>query len=473
VGGADAATDAASIDAALDAPVRPDAFVPIDVGPPVDAGPRLDVGALPDFPAAWPRSRGWSWVRTNDPMISALSVRMGAPPADAVNEYVDDFGATAAHLWETGIPTAITGWTSARPLPWLSWVDADGNSRENGMLLGGPTRPAGVIGYQVGDEPRTREHFDQIMAGLARVATADPEPLRIFNFSFLAEEIDAYLAESCAGGNMDVIAYDHYSFGNGQFTDMMKFRQAALDCGVPYWRYLKGYESDVDRRDDIVLAETDMRWDAFSGLLAGYTGHTWFLYNVAGGEMEGIPTTFFAETENWAAARTPRFDMAARINRALLVYGRAQSRLRSTGVGWFTEAALAGEHPPDGFPLWSPGIGGDPFLSAVRTEGGAPFFQDVMFGFFEDRFGDPYVMVMNPNHEHGSFPTKGTEATEVTLTFDFATPGPFATSQLLVLTESGVVETVPIRGGEVTFEIAAGDLVFYKYDSRRGFEGHR
>lgn len=483
VGLTDAAIDAApgdvvSMDAplvdaeGLDAEPGVDAGPGVDSGPAFDAGPRdagpQDAGPLPDFPADWPRSRAWEWVRNNDPFVSALSVRMGPPPAAAANRYFDEFNANAVHLWQTGLPEAIAGWKAARPgARWLTWVDSRGNSSTNNMLLGGAPRPAGLIGYQIGDEPRDRAHFTEIMAGLARVREADPEPLRVFNFTYLAPEIDAFLREACAAGDTDIFSYDRYSFGNGQFSTMMKFRNASFACGIPAWRYMRAYRGP----DDPVSAASDLRWDAFSGLLAGFTGHSWFLYNVLGGNEEGIPTSLFSATDEWNAATTAQFTAVAQVNRELIVYGRAQTRLRSTGVAWAASREIPGTHPPDDFPAWRAGAGGDTILQSVDAEGA--FFQDVLLGFYDDRFGDHYLMVMNPNHEEGSFPTDGETPARITLGFDFAGAAGVSTTQVQVLRPTGVVEILPVSDGVLNLNIAAGDLVFLKYDTGRGFEGYR
>ncbi len=438
----------------------------VDTGDPPDTAMDTSTMPPPDYPADWPRGRGWDWVRNNEPFVSALSVRMGAPPRASVNRYFDDFGANAVHLWQTGIPTAINGWLDTRPdARWLSWVDRNGNSSENRMLLGGAGRPTrGLIGYQIGDEPRDRAHFNDIMAAMARVRAADPAPLRIFNFTYQADEIDAFLRDSCASGDMDIISYDRYSLGNSTFETMALFRDAAQRCGVPYWRYLRGYNP----AGEAVQAESDLRWDAFTGLLFGYTGHSWFLYNVRGGAAEGIPTTFFGSTDTWGAATTPRFTQAAAINRELIVYSRAQMQLRSTAVALAAEREIPGTWPPEGLPSWRMGAGGDRFLRSVDTDGGS-FFQDVMFGFFEDRYRDTYVMVLNPTHENGSFPTEGNEATRVTLGFDFGASG---ITRLRRLRPDGTLVNVDASSGSASFNIAAGDVVFFKYDTGNPFAGY-
>ncbi len=439
-----------------------------------DMAPDLPV-MVPDYPADWPRSRGWEWVREEEPFVSALSVRMGAAPVPQVSEYFDDFHANAIHLWEWGLPDAITSWKAARPgARWLTWVDRDGKSGVNGQVLGGAPRPSGLIGYQVGDEPRDRAHFNDVMAGFAVVKAEDPAPLRVLNFTFQADEIDAFLVEACASGDVDIFSYDRYSFGNKQFETMMKFRNAAIACGIPYWRYVKGYINDRDREKNEVQSESDMRWDAFSGLLAGFTGHTWFLYNVLYGTQEGIPTTFFTDSEVWGAPRTPRFAHAATINEELIVYGRAQTKLRSTAVSWVPGLAFPGQNPPKGISTWQPGTGGDLYLQAIETSQGAPI-QDVMVGVFEDRFRDRYIMMLNPNHTHGSFPNEGDQAVTVTVTMDFSqAPAHVDPTRLRVLGPDGMVVDVPVSStGQASWSIAPGDVVFYKYATGNGFEGYR
>lgn len=467
--------DMSPSDLGQDMPIAQD-MAPVDLGQMPDMSQPDMAVMIPDYPADWPRSRGWTWVREQEPFVTALSVRMGPAPQAQVDQYFDDFNANAVHLWEWGLPDTITSWKAARPnARWLTWLDKDGQSPINGQVLGGTvTRPAGLIGYQIGDEPRDRAQFNAVIAGFNIVKTADPAPLRILNFTFQASEIDTFLTESCASGDVDIFSYDRYSFGNSQFETMMKFRNAALACGIPYWRYVKGYINDVDREKNELQTNSDMRWDAFSGLLAGFTGHTWFLYNVLYGTQEGIPTTFFTDTEVWGSATTPRFMYAADINQELIAYGRAQTKLRSTAVSWVPGFALPGSNPPSGLATWQPGTGGDVFLSEVDTSGGAPI-QDLMIGVFEDRYRDRYVMILNPNHTHGSFPNESDNAVTVNLTMNFANaPANVSTTELAVLRATGVVESVPVTSGsKATFVIPAGDVIFYKYVTGNGFEGYR
>ncbi len=469
-GGAPPGTDAGRVDGSVDGAVGRDAGPTPgpDAGPPSDAGrpPSGDAGPPPPPPPGWPESRGWTYVRNNPMFISALTARMGVPPASAVNRYFDDFGANAIHLWETALPTELDGWLMHRPgAPWLTWVHSDGTNVGNGMVIGGYRAGApGRIGYQVGDEPRTAADMTQILGGLAAVRTADPDGLRVVNFSY-ADALDGgFVDRLCATDLADVISYDLYSRRNGHYRPLAYFRDAGLRCGMPYWRYIKSYIADSES----VQSESDMRWAALGGLVYGYTGHSWFLYLVGGGDAEGIPTTLFTGTEDWTSPTTERFGWARQLNREMAVYGRALTQLLSTDIGWATDTPISGVHPPEGAPLFRADM--DPYLSGIDLDGR---FVDALFGFFIDRAGDRYVMVQNPNHTNGSFPTDDDAPLRGTLRFDFSGASGVDPTRLLVLDgRTGAVRTQAVTGGAVPVDLAAGDVLFFKYDTGRTFAGY-
>ncbi len=457
----DAGSDARLPDAGGDR----DATVPPDGARPLDA-------SLPPPPSDWPDSRGWRWVRSNPPFVSALTVRMGTPPAAAVDRYLDDFGATAIHLWEDGLPTAIAGWLAVRPgTPWVSWVAANGNSVTNRRVIGGITPGPERIGYQVGDEPRDEAHFMEHLTGLQRVGNADPAGLRILNFSYDPAVEGNFVERACDTGLVDIVSYDLYSRSNGFYEKLAYFREKALECGVPYWRYFEAYRAS----DKPVQAESDMRWAALTGITYGYTGHTWFLYLVRGGDAEGIPTTLFDRTDDWNATPTERFTWASRINRELVNYGRAVAHLLSRDVAWVTDTPVSGVWPPDAVPPFEPRM--DPFLRELTfSEPGSVLdSHNALLGFFVDRYGDRYVVVQNPNHADGSFPTNKEDRLQGTLRFDFSGAGALGVdpSAVLVLDgRTGRVARRPLSDGTLEIDIAPGDILFFKYDTGRPFAGY-
>ena len=464
----DAGTPAPGADAgAIDAAAPDDSGSSgADAGSPtpgVDAGPAPVTGP----PPGWPENRAWDWVRSHPMFISALVSQMGDPPRAAVDEYFDDFDANAIHLWETGLPRELDGWHEERPgMPWLTWLHGDGTNVTNGMVLGGyPAGAPGRIGYQLGDEPREWPDMDEIMTGLAAVRDADPDGLRIVNYSWWADELDGFVDRYCSSGLGDIISYDLYSRSNVHYETLAYFREVGLRCQMPYWRYIKGYIADGD--DGAPQSRSDMRWAAFVGLTYGYTGHSWFIYKVRDGDTHGIPSTFFGRAGDWTAPRTERFGWAAQLNREMELYGRALTQLMSTDVGWATDSPFTGLHPPTGVDLFRSDM--DPYLESVELTGR---FVDALLGFFVDANGDRYVIVQNPNHSDGSFPTDNDDRLRGTLRFDFAgATGVSADHVQVIDPSSGTVVTRRIVDGGLPIDLEAGDILFLKYDTGRPFAG--
>ncbi len=165
-------------------------------------------------------------------------------------------------------------------------------------------------------------------------------------------------------------------------------------------------------------------WALLVGLTLGYTGHTWFLYQVDGGVQENILTTLFDQTDNWNAQPTERFAWAMTLNRELETYGRAVTQLLSTGLGWVTDAPIALFHPPRGMTAFDSAM--DPYLESVDAS-------EALLGFFADRHGDRYVIVQNPNHTGGSIPNRGDGRLQATRRFDFSSATGVSTGVLEVL----------------------------------------
>lgn len=218
-------------------------------------------------------SRGLAWVRTNPMFISGLAVSVPQPSAEQVREYFDEFHANAVHLWSNGLPNQISNWNDAGhpEFRWVSWVSKDGTSVDGGQLLGGAQRLPGRIGYQIGDEPGLNmdgmEELMEIEQGMNAVRAVDPNALLIVNFSWWAEELDEmmeYYGESMDG---DVVSYDLYSLRQSTYKRLEYFRAVGLRYGLPYWRYIFSYQ---DVGADQWPSRTDLRWDAFLGLVYGY-----------------------------------------------------------------------------------------------------------------------------------------------------------------------------------------------------------
>ncbi len=430
---------------------------PPDDPPPDD--PPLDLEGL---------SPGLAWVRTNPMFISGLAVQAGAPRAQDVDVYFDEFGATAAHLWTTGAPNEVQGWLGSgrAGLRWLTWLRNDGTSPVGGAVAGGLGQaPPGRIGYQLGDEPGLdRQGMDdmrEIAEGARAVRAVDPGALLVCNFSYGVDGISGlidFFADDVGG---DVLSYDRYTRSRGAYETLAQFRAAGLRWGLPYWRYLRSfaYQGVGD-----FSPEADMRWDAMSGLVFGYTGHTWFLYQVADGH--GLAPSFFAGTGDLSAVRTERFAHAAALNRQMAQLGRAVTQLTSTDIRYIPAFELFGLEQPRGTANWAPGAGDDPYLTFID---GDAELDELLIGFFRDDAGEVYVMFQNPHHPGGDFPNRSNDPMTVRLEFDFSDDPDVDPTRLRRLDpDTGAVLNVALEahdGGAAALQVIlpAGDAMLYKY----------
>jgi hypothetical protein len=397
--------------------------------------------------------------------ISALNVSMGQPPGEFVDHYFDAFHANAVQLWVSGLPFEAQGWaaTGHPNAPWVSWTFADGTSGANRQLIGGLSAdPPGRIGYQIDDEPKDMTELRRIEAGVDAVRLADPNALLIVNFLDGQQGLDSMLDYFGDNVDADIISHDSYTRSQSAYRGLERFRAAGLRFGMPYWRYLRAFEfageSDWPSR-------SDMRWNAFSGLVYGYTGQTWFLYQA--NPAQGLETAFFETTGDFRSAKTSRFEHAAQINREMANLGSAVTKLTSTDVRYLSSISRL---QPQGTREWKPGAGNDPYITRIETDGSLNL-QDLLVGFFEDDHQETYFMLQNVNHSSGEFPSWGQADADVKVVFDFATAtGPaFDKNRLQSISPAtGLVEELPLKPlhgnqRELKLTLKAGDAVLLKY----------
>ena len=243
-------------------------------------------------------------------------------------------------------------------------------------------------------------------------------------------------------------------------------RAVGLKYKRPYWRYINCYLSSTSSKD--AISESDARWDAFGGLVYGYTGHTWFLYQVS--PAHNLLPALFTAPGSYAAKKTALFAVVAQINTELLHLGRAITQLTSTGVRYTPSIGLL--QPPKTKPF-TPGAGGDPFITKIAGKGGGAV--DYLVGFFRDAANEQYVMLQNVKHTHGDFPIMlfvGPVTFEVD--FDFKGTTVDKTKLLSLDKKTGKVVSLPLSslGGNkarLTVTLAAGDPVLFKYSTGMPF----
>jgi hypothetical protein len=381
--------------------------------------------------------RGLAWVRTNPMLITSLSASMGSPPPGVVSEFLGSFGTTATMLWQDG-PAEVPGWQPGGTAnPFIAWLRSDGTSagwdpfvsafESTGEVLGGldPDHP-GRIGYQVGDEPRSISALEQTQAGIEAVRAVDPNALVFTNLSPYVGDPDAVLDYWEDSVDADVLMMSDYFFNETHYTALEMMRTRALAKGVPYWQYLNAY-AGAESGFASVHTESDLRWQAMVGLVYGYTGFSWFLYQAADGEKHPTATQYggsvlFDEVGTWSAGKTPAWGTVADINTELGNLGRTMTQLRSTDVRFIAADDPSAREPALTTP-WLPGAGADPYLTAIgAADGEAPM--DIPVGFFVDPSGESYIMVQNGRHTHSAGvdtpPLPGADtAGRIRLEFDF------------------------------------------------------
>lgn len=420
--------------------------------------------------------RGLSWVRNNPMFISALSVSMVPPTPEQASKYFDGFGATAAHLWTAGLPTRLAGWqASSEPgMRWISWVDDLGNSPTNGELIGGlGANPPGRIGYQIGDEPGLNgdgmEELMTIELGVDAVRAADPDALIIVNFSFWADELPEMLDYFGSQMDADVFCYDRYDMRYKEHETLSQIREAALKHDMPYWRYIRSYHEWNKAPEN--HTEIDYRWHAFVGMVYGYTGYTWFVYQATAPHL--VASDFFPAQGGLEQATNERWQWAAQINTELKHMGRTITQLTSTDVRYVPGQDL---YLPDGLVEWSPGAGGDPYLTTVNiTAGDLLDVRDLALGFFVDDQGDHYVMVQNQQHPAADWPIDNAKEIPFELTFDFSMSPSVDTSALEALNhKTGQLYDLNLDNGgsdtpSLIHTLPAGEPLLFKYKTSNPF----
>jgi hypothetical protein len=440
-------------------------------------GEEGDPGTSPGSPDPSGLPRGITWVRTNPMFISGLTVSMGAPSPTVASEYLDGFNATAVHTWNDGLSGAIDAWMSAGgpETRWFSWVnDAGKTMGPSGEVIGGKgANPPGRIGYQVGDEPGLNGdgmiELQEIEVGVDAVRAADPDALIVVNFSFWADDFDALLDYFGGVMDADVYSYDRYAMDYKEHETLAQIRSAGLKWDRPYWRYLRSFHYVTEGKKYV---EKDYRWHAFVGLLYGYTGHTWFVYQAA--PPHDVASDFYPAQGDFQLPKLEEWTWAANINLELREVGRVITQLTSTDIRYIPGQSL---YLPDGLVKWSAGAGDDPFIESIEAaEGGLFDVRDLGVGFFEDDEGEGYIMVQNQNHPGASFPIDNAKATTVEILFNFANASPdIGTGHVIRLNpQSGEEEAIGLvsaPGGKMKLSVSlpAAEILFFKYANGKPF----
>jgi hypothetical protein len=270
-----------------------------------------------------------------------------------------------------------------------------------------------------------------------------------------------YLTDFISILQPDVMCYDMYPFGDPPgvhsgfyFTNLMVIRNLALQAGIPYWAFLQSYEKLEGSHQRRLSSESDLRFQMFSMLSAGYTGFLYFTYDKFISrsllDVNGDPT--------------PLYYAAQLANPEVENVGQAIRFLESTDVRFIRGQSSPGSWntTPGSLTNWSSGAGGDSLITSISVDFSAPQpygqWKDGLIGFFTDDDSNPYFMLTNLYHF--SDMTAADTALSFIVTFDSSV------NELLRLSRfTGHEEVVPLTNHTLTIELPGGTGDLFKYNT--------
>jgi hypothetical protein len=199
----------------------------------------------------------------------------------------------------------------------------------------------------------------------------------------------AALANYMQVARPDMLMFDtyprHYVTMSTWYAEMQKYRLAGLagidgtgQKPIPYAQYLDLYRTSYTASQP---AESFVRLQEFASWAFGYTFVTAFVYNKPH-DTAVYPTMFSSDGDTQP---TTVFSQVAETNRQSRNLGPALVRLTSTDVRVIPRT---GSSLPAGLNAWSPGAGGNNFITSITptvSQGGASdtTFADILVGYFE------------------------------------------------------------------------------------------
>lgn len=408
---------------------------------------------------------GRQWIRQHPFSIQAVSLY---PQTWNINDY---FGANMTLLnRDVGNPFTIIN----RPPPyantaWHAFVSPDESVYEAIRNVPGNT------GWIIRDEPN-RLQFPTVASIYQYIRQRDPykvlyttlqhdetPPLYQYGDSShpdytYAEYVDDFITLV----NPDILVYDKYSFYSDGSTNtyylrnLMTIRNKALAAGIPYWGWMQAFGRSQGREP----SESDVRFNVYTHLTAGYTGLLYWTYDYYAGTGDGMIDI--------NGNKTPLYYAVAQTNAEAIHLGQSLRFLTSTDVRFVpgrhvvSGAITAPNATPEGLTNWSFGAGSDPHIVSIgvlwnMAEGVGPE-KNGLIGFFTDDEGERYFMLTNLYHGAN---LSGEDATlSFSITFD-----PTVNSIWRLNRETGLPEKIVLTHHMLNWTLSGGTGDLFKYDN--------
>jgi len=198
---------------------------------------------------------------------------------------------------------------------------------------------------------------------------------------------------------IDALTFDRYPFlADGTtntsvwFYRMMQVRNICLQNDIPYWGWMQAYTYEPNPTVR-VLSESDLRFNAYTMLTAGYTGLVYFHYDVDSDNPQISQTGVFLDANG---DPTPFYHNAATMNREIARIGESLKYLTSTEVRFVSGGIGV---TPTGLTYWLAEAGGESRITSIAVSDPTPSTDgDGLIGLFTDDDGDRYFMLTNLDH---------------------------------------------------------------------------
>jgi len=406
-----------------------------------------------------PSKFGKDWLRRNEFQIMGAAI--GVAPELNLNDYTNAGFTTvfANNNYDVAYAAAEAGkpWMMhlGPPRPYEAYTPGH-HIEINNVIDYGSTRGK-AIGWMLPDEPVTQGEIEGLRDSALWFKRNHPDlPVMVSVFQNDVPTLNNILGTI----KPDIVIFDFYPFRsdgsteqNQWFQTLMAVRTAAKTQNIPYWGWMQSFTaSGYPNR---VPSESDVRYNAFTLLTAGYTGFNYFSYDSDTGG--GLQTTFFDSNGN----KTPFYFYSASMHEEVKKLGKTLRFLESTDVRFVRGANVS---TPTGLTDWASGAGGITKIQAISVSGTPTVGKDALVGFFSDDAGKQYFMLTNMYHAANT--SAASAAVNFSVTFDNTTSAIMRLNRL-----TGEPERVDLTNHVLSLSLLGGTGDLFKFFDGSVFAG--
>ena len=401
---------------------------------------------------------GIQWVRSNPFVIMGHDPIYQNDPCGA-DLYWDTNHTFLATDSSAPLYSKVQGWTEPYGKPWIRYrPQTTWTPNWYGAHVVLDLTVPNLKGYMVKDEPSMSE-MTALAAVVAGIRGITSEILVFVNMSGeTANGFPGQYDHLQATINPDVLMYDQYPLRSSglthveYFETLMKVRNRALFENKPYWAYLQSWSKNAEASDGWrVPSESDMYWNAYTHLTAGFTGLDYWTHNLS--------QNFDSALVNADGTPSAIYPFAQAINLEVQNLGRSLRFLTSTDVRF-----IPGEHgagikndTPPGLSDWSSNAGGDANILDVSVSSDSEE-ENGLLGFFTDDDGQRYFMLTNL--DHGMNQSAPSQSLSFSMVFDQSI------NELLRLNRiTGEQEIVVLNNHVLNLTLLGGTGDLFKYNT--------